>query len=79
MSAYYPEELLEEIRLNNDIVDVVSEYIRLERRGKYYFGICPFHKEKTASFTVTPSRQIFNCFGCGRGEMSFYMGNRTSF
>ena len=72
MSAYYPEELLEEIRLNNDIVDVVSEYVRLERRGKYYFGICPFHKEKTASFTVTPGRQIFNCFGCGRGGNVFH-------
>jgi len=72
MSAYYPEELLEEIRLNNDIVDVVSEYVKLEKRGKYYFGICPFHREKTASFTVTPSRQIFNCFGCGRGGNVFH-------
>jgi len=67
MSNYFPEELIEEIRLSNDIVDVVSEYVKLEKRGKYYFGLCPFHAEKTPSFTVTPSMQIFNCFGCNKG------------
>ncbi len=72
MSALYPEELLEEIRFGNDIVDVVSEYVKLERKGKYYFGLCPFHKEKTASFTVTPDRQIFNCFGCDKGGNVFH-------
>jgi DNA primase len=67
MYTYYPDELIEEIRLNNDIVDVVSEYVKLERKAKYYFGLCPFHKEKTPSFSVTPSKQIFYCYGCGKG------------
>lgn len=63
----FPEELIEEIRINNDIVDVVSEYVRLDRKGKDYFGLCPFHKEKTPSFSVVPAKQIFYCFGCGKG------------
>ena len=67
MYNYIPEELIEEIRSNNDIVDVVSEYVRLEKRGKYFFGLCPFHNEKTPSFSVTPAMQIFNCFGCNKG------------
>lgn len=67
MKNYIPDELIEEIRLRNDIVDVVSEYVKLEKRGKYLFGLCPFHNEKTASFSVTPSMQIFNCFGCNKG------------
>ncbi|NLC67295.1 MAG: DNA primase [Clostridiaceae bacterium] len=67
MHKYIPEELIEEIRASNDIVDVVSEYVRLEKKGKYFFGLCPFHREKTPSFSVTPSMQIFNCFGCNKG------------
>jgi DNA primase len=67
MNYSYPEELIEEIRINNDIVDVVSEYVKLERKGKDYFGLCPFHKEKTASFSVVATKQIFYCFGCGKG------------
>ncbi|NSW89982.1 MAG: DNA primase [Firmicutes bacterium] len=67
MYNYLPEELIEEVRLSNDIVDVVSEYVRLEKRGKYFFGLCPFHNEKTPSFSVTPAMQIFNCFGCNKG------------
>lgn len=67
MHKYIPEELIEEIRLSNDIVDVVSEYVKLEKKGKYFFGLCPFHSEKTPSFSVTPSMQIFNCFGCNKG------------
>lgn len=63
----YSDELIEEIRINNDIVDVVSEYVRLEKKGKNYFGICPFHKEKTPSFSVEAGKQIFYCFGCGKG------------
>jgi len=70
--SYYPEELLEEIRLHNDIVEVVSDYVKLEKKGKYYFGLCPFHNEKTPSFSVTPSLQIFNCFGCGKGGNVFH-------
>jgi DNA primase len=63
----YPEESIEEIRVNNDIVDVVSEYVRLDKKGKDYFGLCPFHKEKTPSFSVVATKQIFYCFGCGKG------------
>ncbi len=64
---YYADEIIEEIRYSNDIVEVVSEYVSLEKKGRYYFGLCPFHKEKTPSFSVTPSLQIFNCFGCSKG------------
>lgn len=67
MHKHFPEELIEEIRLNNDIVDVVSEYVKLERKAKYYFGLCPFHNEKSPSFSVTPSKQIFYCYGCHKG------------
>ncbi len=67
MKNYIPEELIEEIRLSNDIVDVVSDYVKLEKKGKYLFGLCPFHNEKTPSFSVTPAMQIFNCFGCNKG------------
>lgn len=66
MAGYFPEELIEEIRISNDIVDVISEYVKLERKGKNYFGKCPFHNEKTASFSVEPTKQIYNCFGCGK-------------
>jgi len=71
MYIRYPDELIEEIRINNDIVDVVSEYVRLEKRGKNYFGLCPFHREKTPSFSVEPGKQIFYCFGCGKGGNVF--------
>lgn len=71
MYKHYAEELIEEVRLANDIVDVVSEYVKLERKGKDYFGLCPFHKEKTPSFSVVPSKQIFYCFGCGKGGNVF--------
>jgi len=63
----YPPELIEEVRLRNDIVDVVSGYIKLERKGKTYFGLCPFHSEKTPSFSVEPVKQFFYCFGCNKG------------
>jgi len=64
---FYPADLIETIRMSNDIYDVVSEYVKLERKGTKYFGLCPFHSEKTPSFCVTPSKQIFYCFGCGKG------------
>lgn len=67
MKSYIPDELVEEIRMNNDIADVVSEYVKLEKRGANFFGLCPFHKEKTPSFSVAPAKQIFYCFGCGKG------------
>ncbi|QNU65424.1 DNA primase [Ruminiclostridium herbifermentans] len=67
MANFFPEDLIEEIRVNNDIVDVISEYVKLEKKGKNYFGRCPFHNEKTGSFSVEPVKQIFHCFGCGKG------------
>lgn len=67
MVNWYPEEIVEEIRTANDIVDVVSEYVKMDKKGKDYFGLCPFHKEKTPSFSVAPNKQIFYCFGCGKG------------
>lgn len=63
----YSEELIEEIRANNDIVDVISQYVILKRSGRSFFGLCPFHKEKSPSFSVSPDKQIFHCFGCGVG------------
>ncbi len=67
MANYYPDEIVEEIIEKNDIVDVVSDYVKITRKGKDYFGLCPFHREKTPSFSVVPSKQIFYCFGCGKG------------
>lgn len=62
---YYPQELLEEIRMQNDIVDVVGGYIPLKQKGSSYFGLCPFHNEGTPSFSVIPDKQFYYCFGCG--------------
>lgn len=63
----YPEDIVEEVRSKNDIVDVISGYIHLQKKGSTYFGLCPFHNEKTGSFSVTPGKQMFYCFGCGEG------------
>ncbi len=68
---YYPEELVEEIRMKNDIVDVISGYVRLQRKGSSHFGLCPFHNEKSPSFSVSQSRQMYYCFGCGAGGNVF--------
>ena len=62
-----PEEKVEEIRSANDIVEVVSDYVQLKRRGQNFIGLCPFHSEKTPSFNVNPHVGIFKCFGCGKG------------
>ncbi len=63
----YSDDIIEEVRMKNDIVDVISQYVKLTRRGSTYFGLCPFHNEKTPSFSVTPSKQMYYCFGCGAG------------
>jgi len=63
----YSEELIDDIKNSNDIVDIISQYVTLKRSGRNFFGLCPFHKEKTPSFSVSPDKQIFHCFGCGAG------------
>ena len=68
----YSDELIEEIRTSNDIVDVISQYVILKRSGRNFFGLCPFHKEKSPSFSVSPDKQIFHCFGCGAGGNVFH-------
>ena len=68
---HYSEDLLEEIRTRCDIVDVISGYVRLQRKGNSHFGLCPFHGEKTPSFSVSGSRQMYHCFGCGAGGNVF--------
>lgn len=68
---YYPEELVEEVRMKNDIVDVVSGYVRMQKKGSSYFGLCPFHNEKSPSFSVSPGKQMYYCFGCGAGGNVF--------
>src|SRR5690625_1716739 len=67
MSNQIPEEIVDNIRKTNDIVDIVGEYVQLKKQGRNYFGLCPFHGEKTPSFSVTQEKQIFHCFGCGKG------------
>ena len=66
-----PQDKIDQVRLASDVVDVVSGYVTLKKRGKNYFGLCPFHQEKTASFSVNPDLQIFHCFGCGAGGNVF--------
>ncbi len=68
---YYPEELVEEVRLKNDIVDVISGYVKLQKKGSSHFGLCPFHNEKSPSFSVSRGKQMYYCFGCGAGGNVF--------
>ena len=70
---YYPDEKVEEVLRANNIVDVVGSYVHLQKKGANYFGLCPFHNEKTPSFSVSEPKQIFYCFGCGAG------GNAATF
>ncbi len=68
---YYSEELVEEIRAKNDIVEVVSGYVRMQKKGSNHWGCCPFHNEKTPSFSVNGNKQMYHCFGCGAGGNVF--------
>lgn len=68
---YYPDEVVEEVRSKNDIVDVVSGYVKLQKKGSSYFGLCPFHNEKSPSFSVSRDKQMYYCFGCGAGGNVF--------
>ena len=61
---YYSDEIIEEVRSRTDIVDVISQYVNLQKKGTQYFGLCPFHNEKTGSFSVSPQKQMYYCFGC---------------
>lgn len=63
----YSEDVIEEVRMKSDIVDVISQYVKLQRKGSSYFGLCPFHNEKSPSFSVSPGKQMYYCFGCGAG------------
>ncbi len=67
----YSDEILEDVRQSNDIVNIISQYVALKRKGRNYFGLCPFHNEKSPSFSVSPDRQIFHCFGCNAGGNVF--------
>ena len=71
----FPQQFLEEVVARSDILDVVSSYVHLSKKGGNYFGLCPFHNEKTGSFSVSPDKQIYHCFGCkkGGGVISFIM------
>lgn len=68
---YYPDEIVEEVRLKSDIVDIIGSYIKLKKTGSNYMGLCPFHNEKTPSFSVSRSKQMYYCFGCGAGGNVF--------
>ncbi|OUP50580.1 DNA primase [Lachnoclostridium sp. An181] len=68
---YYPEEIVEEVRIKNDIVDVISGYVKLQKKGNSYFGLCPFHNEKSPSLSVSRDKQMYYCFGCGAGGNVF--------
>lgn len=67
----YSDDIIEEVRTSNDIVDVISGYVKLQRKGSSYFGLCPFHNEKSPSFSVSPGKQMYYCFGCGAGGNVF--------
>ena len=69
--AYYSDEIIEEVRTRTNIVDVISQYVNLQKKGSQYFGLCPFHNEKTGSFSVSPQKQMYYCFGCGAGGNVF--------
>lgn len=67
MGKRIPQEVIEQVKTASDIVDIIGEYVQLKKQGKNYFGLCPFHDEKTPSFSVAPDKQIYHCFGCKKG------------
>jgi len=71
VSGFIPEDIVEQVRANSDIIQIVGAYVKLNRRGRNYLGLCPFHQEKTPSFTVSQEKQFYHCFGCGRGGNVF--------
>ncbi|MDN4074793.1 DNA primase [Fictibacillus terranigra] len=71
MAERIPDELIEKVRTSQDIVELVSDYVTLKKQGRNYFGLCPFHGEKSPSFSVSPDKQIYHCFGCGAGGNAF--------
>src|SRR5690625_890727 len=73
MNTGIPKAIIDQIRQETDIVHIIGEYVQLKKQGRNYFGLCPFHEEKTPSFSVSHEKQIFHCFGCGKG------GNVISF
>lgn len=70
--ARIPEEVIDQVRNQADIVDIIGNYVQLKKQGRNYSGLCPFHGEKTPSFSVSPEKQMFHCFGCGKGECFFF-------
>ncbi len=75
MTNFISDDTIEKIKDSSEIVEIISDYVQLKRSGANYVGLCPFHNEKTPSFTVSPTRQFFHCFGCGEGgdSISFIM------
>src|SRR4030067_2652754 len=71
MAIFYSQDLIDQVRGASDIVDIISEYVPLKKKGANYFGLCPFHAEKTPSFSVNQAKQIYHCFGCGEGGNVF--------
>ena len=66
MSRFIPDEIIDQIRLQTDLVEVIGQFVELRHRGRNWLGLCPFHSERTPSFTVTPDKGFFKCFGCGK-------------
>ena len=71
MGAFFPDDFIDQIRERTDLVELIGQYVPLKKRGQNWIGLCPFHSERTPSFTVNPSRGIFKCFGCGKGGNVF--------
>ena len=80
LSERIAEETINEIRQRSDIVDIISEYVQLKKQGRNYLGLCPFHQEKSPSFSVSTDKQVYHCFGCGAGGRCVFIsyGNRRT-